>query len=264
MILTRSISLVTVSLLCIVAMPASGAMGATKKKSKTPPRPTVSSVAPLTAGVGDQLTIKGNNFVAGKLRNTVFFKAGSKPAVSVKATQATKTMLKVVIPKSVEKYMTVKAGAAQPTRFRLRVLAKRFAKGYVAPGKSPMIAPANAPHDPAVPGAKAPGTTAPGATAPGATAPGALVLAPPTVADCDADGIPDSADGDDDNDKLTDALELAIKTQPCAKDSDGDGNEDAFEYHSALDLNTPTGSPPLPYPGKRPYPNPLDPDLPLA
>jgi hypothetical protein len=41
-----------------------------------------------------------------------------------------------------------------------------------------------------------------------------------------------------------------------SKDSDNDGNEDAFEYYSALDFNN-TGSPPLPYPGKRPYPNPL-------
>jgi IPT/TIG domain len=162
MALTRSISLVTVGLLCLVAMPASGAMGATKKKSKTPPRPTVSSVAPLRAGVGDQLTIKGNNFVARKHRNTVLFKAGGKPAVSAKAVQATRTLMKVVIPKSVEKYMTVEDGVAQPTRFRLRVLAKRFANGYVPIARSPLIAPANARHDSAAPVAKAPGATAPG------------------------------------------------------------------------------------------------------
>jgi hypothetical protein len=261
MVLARTTSLVTVSLFCLVAMPASGAMGAMKKKSRTPPRPAVGSVVPLSAGVGDQLTIKGNNFVAGKLRNKVFFKAGSRPAVSVRAPQATTTMLKVVIPKGVERYMTVKDGAAQPTRFRLRVLAKRFSKGYVAIAKSPMIAPANAPHGPAAPGA-APGAKAPDTTAPTVTAPGAVVgeAAPPAVvADCDGDGLADSVDGDDDNDRLTDALELAIKTDPCNTDSDGDGNEDAFEYHSALDLNNTGSQAPLPYPGRRPYPNPLDP-----
>lgn len=133
MILTRSTSLVTVSLFCLVAMPASGALGATKKK-KSPVRPTVRAVAPMKAGVGDQLTIKGRNFVLGKNRNTVFFKAGSRPAVSTKAIQATRTSMKVVIPKSLEKYITVKDGVAQPTRVRLRVLSKRFAKGTRSSG----------------------------------------------------------------------------------------------------------------------------------
>ena len=35
--------------------------------------------------------------------------------------------------------------------------------------------------------------------------------------------------------------------------------EDGYEYQSALDLNHYPRSIPLPYPGKRPYPNPLDP-----
>jgi hypothetical protein len=230
MILTRSTSLVTVSLFCLVAMPASGAMGATKK---APVRPTISSVAPLKAGVGDQLTIKGKNFVLGKNKNTVFFKAGSKPAVTAKAAQATRTTIKVVIPKSLEKYITVTNGIAQPTRVRLKVLAKRFGKAYTTSALSPTITMGNATG----------GTPGGPATGP--------------AADCDGDGIVNSVDADDDNDLLTDALDAALKLNPCSADTDGDGVEDGYEYQSALDLNNTVGQS-LPYPGKRPYPNPLD------
>ena len=231
MILTRSTSLVTVSLLCLVALPVAGAMGATKKKS--PVRPTVRSVAPMKVGVGDQLTIQGRNFLPGKKRNTIFFKTGTRPAVAVKVDQATRTTMKVVIPQTVEKYITVADGVAQPTRFRLRVLAKRFAKGYTAVRLSPTIGLGNAA------GGGVPGTPS------------------GPAADCDADGIANSIDDDDDNDLLSDALDVAIKLNPCSADSDSDGVEDGFEYQSALDLNS-TGGQSLPYPGKRPYPNPLD------
>lgn len=64
---------------------------------------------------------------------------------------------------------------------------------------------------------------------------------------------------DYDGDLLGNALEAQIKTDPCLEDTDGDGVEDGYEYQSALDLNHYPASPPLPYPGKRPYPNALDP-----
>jgi hypothetical protein len=72
--------------------------------------------------------------------------------------------------------------------------------------------------------------------------------------DCDADGTPNSADGDDDNDGLSDALEQSVNLSQCNKDTDGDGIEDGFEYWSAVDLNDHN----VPYPGKKPYPNALD------
>ena len=53
---------------------------------------------------------------------------------------------------------------------------------------------------------------------------------------------------------MSDALETRVKTDPCKLDTDGDGVSDGFEYESALDLNSRA----LPYPGKKPYPNPLD------
>lgn len=67
----------------------------------------------------------------------------------------------------------------------------------------------------------------------------------PVVAD------PDDADGD----TLKDSIERKVGTNLLNADSDGDGIEDGFEYFSAKDLNGAS----LPFPGKRPYPNPLDP-----
>ena len=55
--------------------------------------------------------------------------------------------------------------------------------------------------------------------------------------DCDADGVLNGVDLDDDNDLLADALELTLKLDPCVGDTDGDGVEDGFEYQSAIDLN---------------------------
>jgi hypothetical protein len=51
-------------------------------------------------------------------------------------------------------------------------------------------------------------------------------------------------------------------TDPCLADTDGDGIGDGYEYKSAVDLNNDEYQEPndsVPYPGKRPYPNPLDP-----
>ena len=48
--------------------------------------------------------------------------------------------------------------------------------------------------------------------------------------------------------------ELKYALDPCKKDTDGDGIEDGWEYWSAKDLNAEA----VPFPGKKPYPNPLD------
>jgi hypothetical protein len=61
---------------------------------------------------------------------------------------------------------------------------------------------------------------------------------------------------------LPNALEEQVETDPCLADTDGDGVGDGYEYKSAVDLNNDEYQQPnesLPYPGKRPYPNPLDP-----
>jgi hypothetical protein len=271
MILTRSYRLLPLGLL-LIALPASSAAGATKK-SKSPARPTITSVAPLKLGVGDMLTIRGTNFIVGKKVNSVAFKRAGSPAVFVKAAESTRTRMKVIVPASIRAHMAKKAGVPQATRFRLRILARRFSKSYTPNKLSPTIDPSVTVDDKTGVGAPAPGA-GPGAAAPGA-APGSAAAAPGAPPDCDADGVVDALDADDDNDQLSDVLEVSVKTNPCVKDTDGDGMEDAWEYYSALDLNssnTPVtvpatqlpcsnGNPSVqcvPYPGKRPYANPLD------
>ena len=51
--------------------------------------------------------------------------------------------------------------------------------------------------------------------------------------DCDADGLRNSVDTDDDNDLLPDTLEATLKTDACNWDTDGDGMGDGWEYQSA-------------------------------
>lgn len=69
------------------------------------------------------------------------------------------------------------------------------------------------------------------------------------------------ADADDDNDLLADATELPLGLESCKADTDGDAVGDGYEYQSARDLDDDgyqQADTYLPYPGKRPYPNPLD------
>ena len=230
------------ALACIALLPVAGASAASRSTL-----PRITSVAPMKLGVGDVLTIRGANFRAGTGRNSVIFKRDGGRAIFVKAGAATRTRIKVRVPQSFADFLPRTSGSVTAARFRLRVQASGFSRGYTRLGISPTIAPANA--------QATPGGT-PGAI-PGGGAPITPVVPPVAIVppDCDADGTPDAVDGDDDNDLLTDALELAIGTAPCRPDSDEDGVSDAFEYQSAIDLNSTGGA--LPYPGLRPYPNPL-------
>jgi hypothetical protein len=55
------------------------------------------------------------------------------------------------------------------------------------------------------------------------------VAAPIAVADTDGDGLPDASDPDMDGDGLTNAEEAGLRTDPRAKDTDGDGYTDYQE-----------------------------------
>lgn len=63
------------------------------------------------------------------------------------------------------------------------------------------------------------------------------------------------SDSDHDDDLLANSDEVAYGTDPCLADTDRDGMVDGWELFAAKDLNTKA----VPYPAKRPYPNPLDP-----
>jgi hypothetical protein len=194
-----------------------------------PKPPVITGVSPLKLGVGDMLTIRGRNFKRGKFANLVVFQRARARGVFVRADDATPTTIKVRVPAKLLAFLSQRGGKAIHTRFRLRVLARRFGKSFTPTRRSPLIGPV--------------GSGKPAAPPP-----------PVGLADCDRDGVHNNIEIDDDNDLITDTDEVRLKLNPCNADSDGDTIEDGYEYHSALDLNSRA----LPYPGKRPYPNPLD------
>jgi hypothetical protein len=231
----RPLSRRAVWMAALVALIASAVAGAAApdafaKKKKAP---VIRSVAPKDVAVGEVLTIKGKNFRRGRNKNTVVFKRKGARALFAKASLSTKKMLRVTVPVSLQKHFVVKAGNPMPTRFRLRILARKFGKKFTGRKLSPIVS------GPRPAGASQ--TSADG--------------------DCDGDRVKNKYDGDDDNDMLSDDVEKAIGTDPCKLDTEGDGVEDGYEYQSAKDLNDDEyqGDPNqvLPYPGKRPYPNPL-------
>jgi hypothetical protein len=137
MLLLRRFRLLVLGVLCLAVLPAASALAAGKGAA----RPTISSVGPAKVGVGDTLTIRGRNFLAGKNRNTVIFKHNGGPAVSVKAGQATRTRIAVVVPLSLDKYLSATGGVIQPARFRIRVRARTLSK-ITALKRSALIGPA--------------------------------------------------------------------------------------------------------------------------
>jgi hypothetical protein len=200
----------------------------------------ITSISPTRVNVGEKLTVKGKNFTPGANKTRVFFVRRGGGTAFARAETASKTKLVVTVPAQLDKVLKGKSA-----RVRLRILTKKFGKLSLA-RKSPIIGPAAA-------GTGDPGSDGSG----GANDPSA------PEADCDKDGTPNGVDTDDDNDLLSDTEETQFATDPCNADTDGDGVQDGFEYFSALDLNRTVlfGSrPPTPYPGKRPYPNPLFPD----
>jgi hypothetical protein len=183
--------------------------------------PKITKISPLKLEVGQVLTIRGTGFKAGKNANTVVFKRDGKAAVFVKAESATTTRISVTVPSKLLPYLAGKGGAQGIQTFRLRVLAKKFGKAFTSKKLSPEIGP--------------PGSLGGG-----------------SVAGCKPDPKDPAADSDADG--IGDAQEKTYKTDACRVDTDGDGVSDAFELESALDLNSRA----LPFPGKRPFPNPLD------
>ena len=219
--------LLSLAAVALLALPAATSAATSK-------RPTITRVNPMRLEVGDKLTLRGRNFNASRKRTTVIFRASDGRSAFAKPTSATRTKLVLRVPSAVARIIGTK-----PTRLRLRVLSGKFGP-FTRRRLSPVVVPANyvapSPVSPGAPGA--PGTGTP--------------TTPPK----------DCTPGDYDGDLLLNALEVTLKTDPCLKDTDGDGIEDGFEYRSAVDLNNDEYQDPnqsLPYPGTRPYPNPLDP-----
>jgi hypothetical protein len=190
------------------------------KKAKTPKYPSVSKVSPMKVGIGDKLVVKGKGFRAGKGKDFVVFKRDGGKALFVKVDKATTTQMTVTVPAKLLTYFLQANGAPKATRFRLRAMATRLAEHYTKNSLSPLVSPV------------------------AGTAAG-------DKSDCDGDGILNGKDPDDDNDLISDTKEAADGTDPCKRDSDGDGMSDGWEIQSATDRNGGT------YPKAKPSPNPL-------
>ena len=213
---------------CLLALLAPAAAAASKV-------PTIRSVSPKKVSVGEKLVLRGKNFLPGKGKSRVYFLRGRGKLAWAKAESASKTRLVVTVPDTIVEHLTRSGAGFAYTRFQLRVLGKKFGKP-TAPRRSPLIT------------AAAPVDTGGGTGGPTNAPDG----------DCDADGTKNSVETDDDNDIVIDTTEeQTTKTDPCDNDTDGDGIEDGYEWNSALDLNN-NPAYVLPYPAKRPYPNPLD------
>jgi hypothetical protein len=194
--------------------------------------PAITFVSPMRAQVGDTLVIRGRGFSPRRSRNTVIFRAPSGRTAFAKPRRASRSRLVVRIPGAVARLMSRRNGQPVPTRFRLRILTRRFGR-YTIRRLSPVIVPVG--FSDALGGGGGGG--------------GGGVLPPPGVC---------GTGNDYDNDLLGNQTEVNYRTDPCLKDTDLDGAEDGYEFQSAVDLNYYPGTTPLPYPGKRPYPNPLD------
>ena len=195
---------------------------ATAAKRAKGPEPKITRVTPMRIAVGEVLTIRGKSFKSKPRRNTVIFQGPSGRTAFAKPRRASRRKLVVKVPASVARLLVVTGGKQRPTRLKLRVLAGRFS-AFTPRRLSPVVLGLSA-DDPGGGGDN------------------------PAPKVC-------KSDSDHDDDLLANDDELQYGTDPCLKDTDKDGSSDGWEYFSAKDLNVKA----VPYPDKRPYPNPLDP-----
>jgi hypothetical protein len=193
---------------------------ASAQKSKAK-TPQITRVQPMRVTVGGTLTITGRNFKAQRRKNTVIFRANNGRTAFAKPRRATRKKLVVRVPASVARLLTVANSRQKPTRLKLRVLAGKFSK-FTPRRLSPVVT------------GIGDGNGGPGSG-------GAAAVC--------------NNDSDHDNDLLPNDVELSIGTDPCLEDTDKDQMSDGWEHWSAKDLNVKA----VPYPGKKPFPNALDP-----
>jgi hypothetical protein len=190
------------------------------------PEPTITRVTPMRVSVGNLLTIRGTHFKARRLRNTVIFRGPDGRTAFAKPRRATTTKLVVRVPAAVARLLRVSGSRQRPTRLKLRVLSGKFSK-FTSRRLSPVV-------------------TGVGDGDGGGGGGGGGGGSTPVVCNSTADH---------DGDLLANSLELSIGTDPCLADTDNDQMSDGWEYWSAKDLNVKA----VPYPGKKPFPNALDP-----
>ena len=211
-------------IICLLAL-AAALVAVPTALAATAPEPSITRVTPMRVSVGNLLTIRGRNFKAQRLRNTVIFRGPDGRTAFAKPRRATTTKLVVRVPAAAARLLRVSGSRQRPTRLKLRVLAGKFSK-FTSRRLSPVVT---------------------------------------GVGDGDGDGDGGGGGGgtpvvcnsspDHDGDLLANSLELSIGTDPCLADTDSDQMSDGWEYWAAKDLNVKA----VPYPGKKPFPNALDP-----
>ena len=239
----RRLSVIVFTLgLAAVLLSAPAAFAKKSKRAKASKLPAVKTVSPMRVKVGGTLTLRGKNFKRSKRRNTVIFRAPSGRTAFAKPVRSSRKKLVVKVPAGLEALLSTRDDAPVATRFKIRVLSGKFSK-FTTRGQSPVIVSSLAPRP-------KPAPTKP--AAPTAPAKEPDVEPAPKPVSC-------RKGGDTDGDLLSDTFEDTLKTNPCKRDSDGDAVEDGYEYQSSMDLNRYPSTPPPPYPGRKPYPNALDP-----
>jgi hypothetical protein len=209
--------------ICLIAL-ATSLVAVPTAIAAPAPEPTITRVTPMRVSVGNLLTIRGTHFKARRLRNTVIFRGPDGRTAFAKPRQATTRKLVVRVPAAVSRLLRVSGSRQRPTRLKLRVLAGKFSK-FTSRRLSPVVT------------GVGDGDGGGGDGGGGGT---------PVVC---------NASPDHDGDLLENSLELGIGTDPCLADTDNDQMSDGWEYWAAKDLNVKA----VPYPGKKPFPNALDP-----
>jgi hypothetical protein len=233
----RSLSLVLACALLVAPAAANAgpvAHHAAAKKAKSA-YPVVSKIAPRKIQIGQKLTITGAHFRPGK-SSVAFYKTG-KAVIFATADSATSTRIVVTVPAKLASLLVVTNGSAKPTMLRIRVIGAKMGRSWTQNSRSPIVSP--------IPGALAPGAS------PDQVAAQAAAQAYKTCQDTAAA----NAAGDQDADGVSNGTERTYRLDPCNPDTDADSITDGYEFSSAIDLNGNA----VPYPGKRPWPNPLDP-----
>jgi hypothetical protein len=215
----RRYTAILLAVTVLVPLAAAPAAPAKRKKVK---RPTVTRVTPMRVRVGARLAIRGRNFSSRRRRNTVVFRTPGGRTAFAKPRRASRRKLVVVVPTVLGRVLRSSGSGRTSARVRMRVLVGRTFGRWTRRRLSPVV----------VTGARG------GGSGGGSTA---------------------CSRGDHDGDLLSGSFENDINTDPCVADTDGDGVEDGYEEQSALDLSHYPATPPLPYPGRRPYANALDP-----
>lgn len=235
-----SLTLAAVSLLAPAAANATSpsqplATAATSSTAGT--YPVITKIKPRELMIGEKLTVYGKHFRAGAKRSSVAFYRPGKPVIFVKADSATQTKLVVTVTEKVGGLLKTGAdGAPVATLLRLRVIGAKMGKSWTQNSRSPRVRPIPAP--PGVPAGATPEQQA----------------AAKAYQTCQEQAAGDPP-GDKDSDGVMNGEESRYGLDPCTADTDGDTLVDGYEYWSAIDLNGRA----VPYPGKRPWPNPLDP-----